>query len=316
MRDPDRLDRIAVRRHGVFTWNHIRDAGLSASYRNRQLEGGLWIALHDNVYIAASTPVTWHARLRAACDAIGPEAAVSHRAATEVWNTDPPARGLVEVSTSRRQSPELEGVIVHRSTDLDPSWVTIRDGIPVTNPLRTIIDCGAVCGPVALDRIYVAATGSKLVTHLGVTNALDALARRGRNGVRLVRGVLAAHIDEPVPAGFLEGRWRALERKFALPASIPEYDVIVDGLWLGRVDAAIPHLRQAWEVVGYAKHGPYKYWEGDHERRQRLREHDWDVEEFTYKQVMFDERTVARRARAAVLRRQRLLGTFSAAERR
>lgn len=47
-----------------------------------------------------------------------------------------------------RQELSIPGVVVHRGPPLHPDAVTTLDGIPVTSPSRTLIDC-AECLPVA-----------------------------------------------------------------------------------------------------------------------------------------------------------------------
>jgi very-short-patch-repair endonuclease len=68
-------------------------------------------------------------------------AALSHRSAAELWELLPPRDGPVHISVpgdgGRRRR---EGIRVHRSLSLLPANVTLRQGIPVTTPVRTIAD--------------------------------------------------------------------------------------------------------------------------------------------------------------------------------
>ena len=40
-----------------------------------------------------------------------------------------------------RDEEELPGVVIHRGPELHPDDVTVLDGIPITSPSRTLIDC-------------------------------------------------------------------------------------------------------------------------------------------------------------------------------
>lgn len=68
-------------------------------------------------------------------------AALSLRSAAELWKLLPTRDGPVDVSVrgygGRGRRP---GIRLHRSSSLLPAAVTIRSGIPVTTPARTIAD--------------------------------------------------------------------------------------------------------------------------------------------------------------------------------
>ena len=71
-------------------------------------------------------------------------AIVSHRSAAELWGLIQPA-GYAEVSvpggTNRDVRPPA---IVHRIIDLHPELAVEREGLRVTDPVRTVIDLGLV----------------------------------------------------------------------------------------------------------------------------------------------------------------------------
>lgn len=76
-------------------------------------------------------------------------AAVSHRSAAELWGLLRASDGPVDVvvpgdgGKARRR-----GIRLHRSISLSPVAVTLRDGVPVTTPARTLADLRRVAsGP-------------------------------------------------------------------------------------------------------------------------------------------------------------------------
>ncbi|HET8931381.1 MAG TPA: hypothetical protein VFN21_12050 [Acidimicrobiales bacterium] len=101
------------------------------------------VRVHDGVFRTAATVLTPRRRLLAACLAIGGVVAASDRAALWLWDLhddEPP----VEVATSGLSRPAPEGVAVHIRRDLEACQVSVRRGVPVTSPARTLTDVGTV----------------------------------------------------------------------------------------------------------------------------------------------------------------------------
>jgi hypothetical protein len=46
-----------------------------------------------------------------------------------------------------REESHIPGVVVHHGPPLHPDDVTVLDGIPITTPSRTLIDCAEVMSP-------------------------------------------------------------------------------------------------------------------------------------------------------------------------
>ena len=92
------------------------------------------------------SPRTRQQRIAAAVMSIGRGARrVPHRSAAFLWGVERPSHDPVDLVIARNQRvPELVGVAVHRPTDRSDLAPTIRDGIAVTNPLRTLCDLAAV----------------------------------------------------------------------------------------------------------------------------------------------------------------------------
>ena len=73
-----------------------------------------------------------------------------------------------------RDTPSLPGVVVHRGPPLHPDDVAIVDGIPVTSPSRTLIDCAEVMTPDELRATFARAQ------ELGMLDAEALRAARAR----------------------------------------------------------------------------------------------------------------------------------------
>ena len=82
--------------------------------------------------------------LLAAVWSYGPEAVASHRSARWLWLGETPT-DLHDVLVPTGQRPRARpGVVVHTSSDEFDRRPSVRNGIPSTNPLRTLIDLGSV----------------------------------------------------------------------------------------------------------------------------------------------------------------------------
>ncbi|HZP29935.1 MAG TPA: DUF559 domain-containing protein, partial [Acidimicrobiia bacterium] len=222
----------------------------------------------------------------AAVLAVGGMAAVSHRAAADLhglWTSQPPA---IEITTTEKLSPDLEGVTVHRIADLHERWITEVDGIPCTTAARTLVDLGAVMPDEVVAKCLDRALGRGLVGVDSVKAALDAVARRGRSGVGVARRVLEPHLASEPVAGVFEARMARLLAAEGLPPAVPEYEVWTDaGAFVARVDFAYRELRLAIEVDGFAAHSSVDAFRRDRARQNGLVAAGWTVLRFTWPEV-------------------------------
>lgn len=207
-------------------------------------------------------------------------AAVSHRSAACLWELLPATPGLVDVlvagSGGRAKRSDLR---VHRSRSLAPADVTLRHGIPVTTPARTIADL-------------------RLATSLGRSGAVP--SRELRKAIRQAN-VLG------LPIGEESGRDRTrsdLERDFLRlcrrhPLPPPEVNVwidryLVDFLWRGR--------RLVVETDSYLYHRGRLAFQEDRDRDLELTRLGYEVVRVSERQVNEEPARVAEIV-AAVLAR-------------
>jgi hypothetical protein len=143
----ERLEDRAERQYGLFTLGQASHCGLNRTTIYRRVKNGRYVIEHPGVFAFAGVPESWERRVLAACLAAGHGAVASHRTAARIWRLVEPRDDHVEILVPRHRRPRLRGVTVHRSTDLLADGTTVRARIPVTNPLRTIVDLGAVLPP-------------------------------------------------------------------------------------------------------------------------------------------------------------------------
>ena len=275
---------LARGQNGVFSLSQAAQVGCTPRQAQHRLETGRWERVHAGVYRAAGAPRSWEQEVLAACLAAGSEAVASHRTAACMWQLDGvPATSSVEITVPLPQYHRRAGVVVHRSSDLSPEASTHRDGIPVTTPARTLLDLGAVVAPRRVEMALDSALSRRLVTVEGLGTALEAIARRGRRGVGVLRVLLeqrsdAARLTESV----LEARMLRLLRGHSLPEPTPQYEVRVGQRLVGRVDFAYPRQTLAIEVDGYASHSSLAAFGHDRARQNALVAAGWTVLRFTW----------------------------------
>lgn len=149
-----RIAEIARSQHGVVSIAQLRAVGISDdAVRARALCGHLH-RVHRGVYAVGHVGLSPKGRWFAAVLAIGrgPHssqetvlaywgAAVSHRSAAALWELLPVSDAPTDIivgGTGGRAA--RTGLRVHRAVSLVAAEVTLRHGIPVTSPSRTISD--------------------------------------------------------------------------------------------------------------------------------------------------------------------------------
>ncbi len=182
----------------------------------------------------------------------------------------------------RGHCPAPPGVVVHRSTTLDPRDIVRRRGIPVTNPLRTLVDLGAVATPEQVALALDSFTSRKLITVAGARAYRDKLAGHGRRGVGVLGQVLDHRaLGDHRADGMLEPLVAELCRRYRLPMPAFQVWVLVDGRWR-RMDFAYVEAMINLEADGYEHHGGnYERWEDDLERDAALTAAGWKVLRFS-----------------------------------
>jgi hypothetical protein len=104
MLTPDRhVAELAQRQRALITREQAARAGFTDDEMPGRLDRGLWIRAFESVYRIGGSPDSVDQRRLAAVLAVGPDAAVSHRAAADVWGlwwSNPP---VIEITTTRGQ---------------------------------------------------------------------------------------------------------------------------------------------------------------------------------------------------------------------
>lgn len=292
---------VARDQHGLVTRTQARAAGLTGDQIEDRVARGRWDPLYRSVYRIAGTPSSREQRCLAACLAAGEGAVVSHRSAAELWGLDGVEPGWSEVTVTTSHHPRHVGFLVHRTRDLRPTHTTVRHGLPITNPMRTLVDLGAVCPRPVVGQAMDDALGRKLVSIKGLVQVWRDVARPGRNGSGVLRALLEEHLPFP-NASRLEKAMLRLHRNHGLPE--PEAEVEIrdeQGRFIGRVDYAHRAARIVIEVDGYDKRTSKEAFVRDRVRDRRLRAMGWTVLRFVWFEVIFTPAEVAAEIRPFLL---------------
>jgi very-short-patch-repair endonuclease len=132
---------IAARQHGVVHISQLIAAGLTKQGITRRVAAGRLHRIHRGVYAVGHQGLSSRGRWKAATLALGPTAVLSHTSAAELWGMLRERHGYPHVTLpGTGDRPRRRKIVTHRSATLTRADVTICDGIPVTNPSRTLGD--------------------------------------------------------------------------------------------------------------------------------------------------------------------------------
>jgi very-short-patch-repair endonuclease len=284
----DRVNAIAARQHGVVTHAQLADAGMSRSSCRHRVVTGRLRRLHRGVY-AVGPIVLPHARQMAAVLACGRGALLSHDDARSLWleatspaRYDPVQNGAgeeaVSVTVAHTGRSRRPGIRLHRVRRIDSADWTVQHGIPVTTPIRTVLDLAPVIGASQLEQLIARLARERLLD-------LDELATRvaicrGRKGVPTLRAVLEQSGGPALTRSEAEAVFLALLRKAGLPA--PEVNVRVGAYEL---DFYWRDERLAVEIDGFRHHSSRPRFEGDRRKDTWLRARGLSVIRLSWRQI-------------------------------
>ena len=253
--------RIAGPQHGVVARRQLLAAGLARRTVDHLVGTGSLVPLYRGVYGAGHRPVGPRSREMAVVLLAGATGALAWQTAAALWAITRPWRGPVHaLGTHSWKGP---GFVIHRTRNLQPGDITTHWGMPVTSPLRTLLDVSRTLSLDALDAALADALVRKLVT-------LEDLRPRARGNLRALLGTAAPTRSR------LERRFRALLREYGLPQ--PTSNGFVEGM---EVDLHWPDLKLIVEIDGYGTHGHQRAFETDRVRDQRLLVAGWRVARVT-----------------------------------
>jgi very-short-patch-repair endonuclease len=176
-------------RLGLVTRPRLLAVGLSDAEIIGRLTRGSLRLIHPGVYATFGTPLDYNARVLAGCLAAGDGAVASHRSALSMWGLLD-GEQPVDITAPRSSHPVPAGVVAHRPNQLRPIDVTSRKHVPLTNPMRSLLDAGVELPSPVVGECVELALSTRLVTVRGLRVVLADLGGRGRTGTGALRSYL------------------------------------------------------------------------------------------------------------------------------
>ena len=136
----EELFRVSEARNGWFRAADAVEAGVPRQQLARYVDSGVLRRLAHGVYRLRDFPAQPFEDVIGACLWAGPDAVASHDTALAVYGLGEVTPSVVHVTVPRRLRKRRDNVIVHTGL-LTSRDVTVRDGVPVTAPARTLRDC-------------------------------------------------------------------------------------------------------------------------------------------------------------------------------
>lgn len=290
---------LAADQRGLVTRAQLLQRGITAATVAARVRAERFRVVHRGVYLVGPVTVP-QAKPMAAVLACGAGAALSHISAAESWRQLPVkanggASAPIDVAVSGRDCGHRPGIRIHRVALLEAADVTALEGIPITTPLRTLIDLASVVGGRELEQAIARAERNGQVDRDELRAAVA--TRPGRSGNRLLR-CLPGQGDGPAfTRSEAEDRLFALVRKVGLPipatnVSLRSYEV--DFLWRRE--------RLVVEVDGFAFHSSRRRFENDRSRDAALTARGFRVMRVTWRQLIDEPDTVLVRIAQALAR--------------
>ena len=284
-----RVVRLAERQHGVATRGQLVEIGVSDFSIRRRVRDGRLHRVHQGVYAVGRPTLTLRGRFLAAVLSCGPGAALSYLSAAILWGLLPERGPRIDVTVASGGGRRRRGALVIHRAALAEGDVTVKDGIWVTTPGRTIVDLADVLSERQLARVVDEAAYLRL--------DLDELRPRpGRRGSGVLGRLLATH-----EAGATRTRSELEERMLSLLQSLrlptPELNCSIDGY---EVDFVWRAARLILETDGWRAHGTRRSFERDRRRDAELMTRGWRVLRISYAQLERDPHWVAARIQGAL----------------
>jgi hypothetical protein len=292
---PDVLvSEAAARNWSVLDVQELEACGLSADAIWVRANNGHLHRIHHGVYAVGHAKVPLEGCFLAATKACGRDAWLSGVAAGAHWALVPWDFRDPEVLVFGRSAPDHPRIRAHETNYLPPEDVTFHRGVPVTSPLRTLLDLAATLDHKQLRRAVRESQARKLVDLTELVGRLRGPGpRRGRAQLRRIVATSAAptrsELEDVVLDLLLEGG--IAHPLVNVPLLLEGRKVIPDFCW--------PEQRLVLEADGAAFHGNAVARADDAERQALLEAHGWRVMRVTWAQAVRRGAETLRRVRTA-----------------
>lgn len=183
---------LVSQQHGVVTRQQLLARGLTSRVIAHRVRSGRLHPVYRGVYAVGRPHLESHGRWMAAVLACGSLARLSHTSGGALYEVIPlEGRARIHVSVPADVYRRIPGAVVHRREALSARNDVRHHGIPVTDPVSTMIDLATVLTPRQLETAINEADKRDLVSADQLRSALERFPRR--TGVPALRALLDQH---------------------------------------------------------------------------------------------------------------------------
>jgi very-short-patch-repair endonuclease len=255
---------LAERQHGVVGRTQLLAAGVTVAAIKHRIAAGRLYPLYRGVYAVGHRVLSQRGRWMAAT--LATDGVLSHRPAGALWCIRQ-WHGRIDVSTPRTRA-KRPGLLVHRAI-LAPNEITMRDGILVTTPARTLVDLAGVLQRHELQQAINEAERLRLdAPHLERYPT-----KRGTRALRTLAPPTHTRLD-------LEARFHTFLNDRRFPA--PQTNVLIEGK---EVDFAWQDRKLIVELDSWEYHRTRAAFEADRRNDRRLAVAGWTVLRVTWRDL-------------------------------
>lgn len=280
MREMSGLAQKAASQYGLLSSSDLQSLDFTKREISTLVKNGVLRRERRGLFMFGAPDGTWEQQAMRACMASAGRGVVAYRSAQRLWDLRP-WETVVEVVVRGLAAPVVEGAIVHRTWDLEPTDVTWVDGLPVTSIARTLCDARVHHNVREVARMTNVALGRGLLTVAELHAFRERVGRHGRTGVVAVDEVLTLLGDEvdktqsPMEAVLL-----GVIRRHGLVEPVAQFPVRVGGHQY-YLDLAYPQRRVCIEYDGYLEHIDATQFARDRQRQNALLLAGWRVLRFS-----------------------------------
>jgi hypothetical protein len=273
-KNPDEeTSRIAARQWGALSGAQARREGLSQRQIDYRVRAKRWKRAARDVFVLAGTRNTWQRQAMVACLAGPPKTVTSHLTAAAVYHLAKPPE-VPQVTIPRDASGRRIREARVRETDLGPSDRAVKDRLPCTSPVRTVLDCAEVLQKDELCDLVDSALCRKLTQPSRLIRAAEAAWRGARGSRRAALGRLLEALDVwrsgAAPGSPPEVKLQRRLKEWGFPAAERQVKVYGrDGRFIARADLGIVEWKLFLEYQSDEHHGP-RCWIADGERMDQV----------------------------------------------
>jgi very-short-patch-repair endonuclease len=271
-----RIIELAERQHGLVARAQALDFGTTKAAWHHWISSDDWQPVTTRVVRRAGAPRTDEQQVLAAALHVGLDAVVTGSTTLALFGIPGWIPTPVHVLVPRRAVRRERMAVVHTTTAIDDRDLAMVANIPTVTPIRALFEVAGTVHPKKLERALDNAWARRLVSYALLHRTLDALAARGRNGIRVLRELAAARPPEyRPPESNNESRLNDLVEAAGLPRLRRQVNAGDDDRWIGRMDMADPSLPLIVEVHSELFHGSNLDQQRDAAKRDAMEDAGW-----------------------------------------